>query len=110
VMYAGQIVESAPVQALFDDPQHPYTIGLLGSIPRLDVVRERLSTIEGSVPSPANQPAGCRFAPRCPFADAHCHAQQPPLRAMGPGHQVACWKAPVEHTMAPTQELADVQR
>jgi peptide/nickel transport system ATP-binding protein len=110
VMYAGQIVESAPVQALFDDPQHPYTIGLLGSIPRLDVVRERLSTIEGSVPSPANQPAGCRFAPRCPFADAHCHAQQPPLRALGPGHQVACWKAPVEQTMAPTQELADVQR
>ena len=110
VMYAGQIVESAPVQALFDDPQHPYTIGLLGSIPRLDVVRERLSTIEGSVPSPASQPAGCRFAPRCPFADAHCHASQPPLRSMGPGHQVACWKAPVELAGAPTQELADVQR
>jgi peptide/nickel transport system ATP-binding protein/oligopeptide transport system ATP-binding protein len=110
VMYAGQIVESAPVQALFDDPQHPYTIGLLGSIPRLDVVRERLSTIEGSVPSPANQPAGCRFAPRCPFADAHCHANQPPLRSMGPGHHVACWKAPVELAMAPTQELADAQR
>ena len=110
VMYAGQIVESAPVQALFDDPQHPYTIGLLGSIPRLDVVRERLSTIEGSVPSPDNQPAGCRFAPRCPFADAHCHARQPPLRAMGPGHQVACWKAPVEHAQALQQELADVAR
>ena len=110
VMYAGQIVESAPVQALFDDPQHPYTIGLLGSLPRLDVVRERLSTIEGSVPSPASQPAGCRFAPRCPFADAHCHARQPPLRAMGPGHQVACWKAPVEHAQALQQELADVAR
>ena len=96
VMYAGQIVESAPVQALFDDPQHPYTIGLLGSIPRLDVARERLSTIEGTVPSPANQPAGCRFAPRCPFADARCHANPPALRAIGVGHQVACWKAPVE--------------
>ena len=96
VMYAGKIVESAPVDALFRDPQHPYTIGLLGSIPRLDVDRERLSTIEGSVPSPANQPAGCRFAPRCPFADARCHAEEPPLRALGEAHQVACWKAPVE--------------
>jgi oligopeptide/dipeptide ABC transporter ATP-binding protein len=84
VMYAGKIVESAPVEALFDDPQHPYTIGLLGSIPRLDVERERLATIEGSVPSPASQPAGCRFAPRCPFADAHCHASQPPLRSWAP--------------------------
>jgi peptide/nickel transport system ATP-binding protein len=96
VMYAGQVVESAPVKALFDDPQHPYTIGLLGSIPRLDVQRARLATIEGSVPSPANQPAGCRFAPRCPFADARCHADAPPLREMGPSHKVACWKAPVE--------------
>ncbi|MBP8306862.1 MAG: ABC transporter ATP-binding protein [Burkholderiaceae bacterium] len=96
VMYAGKIVESAPVDALFNDPQHPYTIGLLGSIPRLDVDRERLATIEGSVPSPANQPVGCRFAPRCPFADARCHAQAPTLRELGSGHQVACWKAPVE--------------
>ena len=96
VMYAGQIVESAPVSALFNDPQHPYTIGLLGSIPRLDVERDRLSTIEGTVPSPARQPAGCRFAPRCPFSDARCHAEPPPLRMMAPGHQVACWLAPVE--------------
>ncbi len=96
VMYAGRIVESAPVGALFADPQHPYTIGLLGSIPRLDVDRERLSTIEGTVPSPANQPAGCRFAPRCPFADARCHAEEPTLRELGPAHRVACWKSPVE--------------
>ena len=96
VMYAGQIVESAPVSELFEDPQHPYTIGLLGSIPRLDVERQRLATIEGNVPSPARQPPGCRFAPRCPFSDARCHAQMPPLRAMGPAHQLACWKAPVE--------------
>ena len=96
VMYAGKVVEKAPVRSLFEDPQHPYTIGLLGSIPRLDVERERLATIEGSVPSPANQPAGCRFAPRCPFADARCHAEAPPLRDMAPEHQVACWKAPVE--------------
>jgi peptide/nickel transport system ATP-binding protein len=97
VMYAGQIVESAPVQMLFDDPQHPYTIGLLGSIPRLDQQRQRLATIEGSVPSASAFPAGCRFAPRCPFADARCHAEAPPLRALGGAdHQVACFKAPVE--------------
>jgi peptide/nickel transport system ATP-binding protein len=72
VMYAGRIVESADVNDLFADPQHPYTIGLLGSIPRINVDRERLATIEGTVPSPNNQPAGCRFAPRCPFAQAIC--------------------------------------
>ena len=96
VMYAGKIVESAPVEALFGDPQHPYTIGLLGSIPRLDVERERLATIEGTVPSPNNQPKGCRFSPRCPFADRRCHEEPPPLRSVGDGHLVACWKAPVE--------------
>ena len=83
VMYAGKIVEQAPVDALFADPQHPYTIGLLGSIPRLDVERERLATIEGTVPSPNHQPKGCRFAPRCPFADRRCHAEPPPLRELG---------------------------
>jgi peptide/nickel transport system ATP-binding protein/oligopeptide transport system ATP-binding protein len=96
VMYAGKIVESAPVKALFGDPQHPYTIGLLGSIPRLDVERERLATIEGTVPSPNNQPKGCRFSPRCPFADRRCREEPPPLREIGNGHQVACWHAPVE--------------
>ena len=96
VMYAGKVVESAPVDALFADPQHPYTIGLLGSIPRIEVDRERLSTIEGSVPSPNNQPKGCRFAPRCPFADPRCHLEPPPLRDLGTEHRVACWKAPVE--------------
>ncbi len=98
VMYAGRIVESADVNDLFADPQHPYTIGLLGSIPRIDVDRERLATIEGTVPSPNNQPAGCRFAPRCPFADRRCRLDPPPLRDIAPGHQVACWKAPVEVT------------
>ena len=99
VMYAGRIVERAPVRALFENPQHPYTIGLLGAIPRLDADRERLSTIEGTVPSPTNQPAGCRFSPRCPFADSRCQQEQPPLAAHGEGHVVACWKAPVESTM-----------
>ena len=96
VMYAGKIVESAPVADLFADPQHPYTIGLLGSIPRLDVDRERLSTIEGTVPSPNNQPKGCRFSPRCPFADRQCREEPPPLRDISTDHKVACWKAPVE--------------
>jgi peptide/nickel transport system ATP-binding protein/oligopeptide transport system ATP-binding protein len=97
VMYAGKIVESAPVKQLFADPQHPYTIGLLGSIPRLGEYRERLATIEGTVPSPANQPKGCRFSPRCPFSDARCRDEPPPLRVLEEGHAVACWKAPVEH-------------
>ena len=96
VMYAGRIVETAPVKSLFGDPQHPYTIGLLGSIPRLDVDRQRLSTIEGTVPSPTNQPKGCRFSPRCPFADRRCREEQPPLVKLGPNHHAACWKAPVE--------------
>ena len=97
VMYAGKIVEGGPVRDLFADPQHPYTIGLLGSIARMDVERERLATIEGMVPSPHNLPRGCRFAPRCPFADQRCHAEQPPLRDIVPGHRVACWRAPVEN-------------
>ncbi len=96
VMYAGQIVESAAVKTLFDDPQHPYTIGLLGSIPRIEETRERLATIEGTVPNPAQFPPGCRFAPRCPFATAQCRAEMPPMRQMGPGHFAACWRAPVE--------------
>ena len=96
VMYAGKIVESATVRGLFNDPQHPYTIGLLGSIPRLEIQQARLSTIEGVVPNPLHHLPGCRFAPRCPFAEARCHEAVPPLRGAGPGHQVACWRAPVE--------------
>ncbi len=96
VMYAGRVVERAPVAAVFDDPQHPYTIGLLGSVPRLDEERERLLAIEGSVPPPFALPPGCRFAPRCPFAVAACRAEMPALRGIGPGHGVACIRAPVE--------------
>ena len=96
VMYAGKIVETAPVRDLFGDPQHPYTIGLLGSIPRLDADRARLPTIEGTVPSPSNQPKGCRFSPRCPFADRRCREEPPPLLEISPGHHAACWKAPIE--------------
>jgi len=96
VMYAGRVVEKAPVQALFDEPQHPYTVGLLGSIPRLDIEQDRLASIEGQVPDPLRRPPGCRFAERCPFADAHCRAAEPQLREIAPGHGSACWKAPLD--------------
>ncbi|HEX7438477.1 MAG TPA: ABC transporter ATP-binding protein [Caldimonas sp.] len=96
VMYAGRVVERAPVAVLFEAPQHPYTVGLLGSIPRLDADQERLASIDGQVPSPLNPPQGCSFAPRCPFADAHCHAVAPVLLEVGAGHVAACWKAPLD--------------
>jgi oligopeptide/dipeptide ABC transporter ATP-binding protein len=96
VMYAGRVVEQAPVQALFDSPQHPYTIGLLGSIPRLDAERTRLASIEGQVPSPLRRPPGCSFADRCPFADAHCRSVAPALVEVASRHLAACWKAPLD--------------
>ena len=96
VMYAGRIVERAPVQLLFDAPQHPYTVGLLGSIPRLDGQRTRLASIEGQVPNPLLRTTGCSFAERCPFADAHCRAAVPALREVGALHLSACWKAPLD--------------
>jgi peptide/nickel transport system ATP-binding protein len=96
VMYAGRIVERAPVAALFDSPQHPYTVGLLGSVPRLDVQRTRLAAIDGQVPSPLRRTAGCSFAARCPFADARCRAEAPALREVGAQHASACWKAPLD--------------
>ena len=96
VMYAGKVVERAPVGALFETPQHPYTVGLLGSIPRLDADAVRLASIDGQVPSPFRPEPGCSFAPRCPFADAHCRAVAPGLRDLGERHLAACWKAPLE--------------
>jgi oligopeptide/dipeptide ABC transporter ATP-binding protein len=98
VMYAGKIVEMADVASIFNDAQHPYLLGLLASIPRLDADQERLSAIEGMVPPPHAMPKGCRFSPRCPLADARCTAEEPPLRELRPGHRVACWKAPLEAT------------
>ena len=95
VMYAGRIVEQAPVGALFAEPQHPYTIGLMGSIPQLHLDQDRLAAIEGQVPSPTAPPAGCRFHPRCPFVEPECRAAEPPLVEIAPGHLVACRRAPL---------------
>ena len=96
VMYAGRVVERAPGAAIFDDPQHPYTLGLLGSIPRLEHDRDRLLTIEGAVPPPFALPRGCRFHPRCVFAAAACEIDIPDLRMLSPDHEAACIRAPVE--------------
>lgn len=93
VMYAGKIVEEAPVGALFSRPQHPYTQGLIRSIPRIDTAathKSRLEAIAGVVPSLLDPASGCRFAPRCPFAQAVCLEAAPALREIAAGHKVAC--------------------
>jgi peptide/nickel transport system ATP-binding protein len=95
VMYAGKIVEAGPAAAVFDDPQHPYTIGLMSSLPALALPRRRLTTIPGLVPTVDTMPAGCRFSTRCPFAARAC-AQEPPLAKITPGHDVACHFVPIE--------------
>lgn len=95
VMYAGTIVETGPVERIFNDPQHPYTIGLMSSIPQLTKAQSRLSTVPGMVPTAQNMPKGCRFASRCPFAQAVC-STEPPLAAIEGDHQVACHFAPLE--------------
>lgn len=92
IMYAGQIVESGPVDAIFHNPKHPYTQGLLASIPRLDQTRERLSVIQGTVPNATQFPKGCRFASRCAIAQEKCQ-MQPPLEEIEPLHHTACWLA-----------------
>jgi oligopeptide transport system ATP-binding protein len=92
VMYAGQVVEDAPIDDIFADPRHPYTLGLLNSIPRLDrPVTTELVPIEGSPPDLVNRPSGCPFQPRCPFAVARSLEERPPLEEIRPGHRVACW-------------------
>jgi len=100
VMYAGEIVERAAVDELFANPQHPYTVGLLGSIPRLDRRTSHLATIEGMVPNMADPPKGCRFAARCPFAEDACIAAPPPLVSLSPGHWSRCIRAPLERLVS----------
>jgi peptide/nickel transport system ATP-binding protein len=100
VMYAGRKVEEADVETLFALPLHPYTHGLMASIPRLAVLGgdmaasdERLAEIPGSVPPLTNLPPGCVFAPRCAYADDQCRAAYPPYEQRQPGHWAACWHA-----------------
>jgi len=96
VMYASRIVEKAPKGQLFAEPFHPYTRGLLQSLPRLDVSAKRLEVIPGTVPEPLYFPAGCKFHPRCPIGhkDKRCRTVEPELREVQPGRYVACWYAP----------------
>ena len=95
VMYAAKVAEEAPVADLFKEPLHPYTQGLLRSIPRIDLdatERRRLETIPGTVPTLRGEIApGCRFAPRCPFVKSVCTEQDPALKEVKPGHKVSCW-------------------
>ena len=93
IMYAGKIVEEAPVDELYANPLHPYTLGLLRSIPPLEGEAERLESIPGEVPDLINLPSGCNFSPRCPLADERCWQTEPELLEVSPGHRVACWKA-----------------
>jgi peptide/nickel transport system ATP-binding protein len=99
VMYSGKIVERAPVAAIFAEPEHPYTIGLLGSIPQLHIEQDRLAAIEGQVPNAMAAVRGCRFHPRCPFAIERCVREEPPLVEVREGHFAACWRAPLDASM-----------
>lgn len=92
VMYAGKVVEQAAVNDIFANPMHPYTLGLLGSIPKLHQVTERLEAIPGVVPNPYHMPTGCRFNPRCDHAKDICREREPELVEYEDGHQAACWK------------------
>jgi peptide/nickel transport system ATP-binding protein len=109
VMYAGKVVEEAPVGELFRKPLHPYTQGLIRSIPRIDTaatVKPRLETIKGTVPKLISPPPGCRFAPRCAFAMDECRAATPPLIEVSPGHKVACVLYKHGVIPAPATEMA----
>lgn len=92
VMYASKVAEYGNVDQIFYNPKHPYTIGLLNSIPKLNKNKEKLSTIEGNVPAPTNYPKGCHFCTRCTFAIEKCWTEQPPLFQIEPGHTAACWR------------------
>jgi oligopeptide/dipeptide ABC transporter ATP-binding protein len=91
-MYAGLILEEAPVGEIYANPQHPYTRGLLECIPRVGERRERLTPIEGNVPKAGSLEEGCSFLERCPESFAPCRGAIPPLKEVQPGHMVRCWQ------------------
>ena len=94
IMYAGKIVEQGSARDIYGSPRHPYTVGLLGSLPRLDRPRlSKLVPIEGQPPDLINLPGGCAFRPRCPWAVARCEQEAPPLMPAGPDHWSACWQS-----------------
>jgi oligopeptide/dipeptide ABC transporter ATP-binding protein len=93
VMYAGKVVEQGFTADIFKEPRHPYTVGLLNSIPDLHENKERLNAIPGVVPSPDNFPKGCRFQDRCPIVIDKCRTDEPPLDEIGKGHKAACWRS-----------------
>ena len=109
VMYAGQIVERAPADVLFEAPEHPYMVGLMASIPRLDRRVERLAAIDGVLPDMTAPPIGCRFADRCPFADEDCRAAPPPVVELGGGRWSRCFKAPLERLVLSQLDLVQRQ-
>jgi peptide/nickel transport system ATP-binding protein len=90
IMYLGRVVETAPAEALFAEPNHPYTRALLAEVPRIDVRRRRFEPIKGEIPSPLDPPPGCHFHPRCPFAMARCKVERPALKSIAPGRMSAC--------------------
>ena len=92
VMSAGEVVEYADTHPLFRQPLHPYTLGLLESIPKINVKADRLYNIKGMIPAPKDYPKGCRFAPRCEHCQTRCFEEKPPLFDMGEGRKVRCWK------------------
>jgi peptide/nickel transport system ATP-binding protein len=97
VMYAGRVVEEGPVEKIFENPQHPYTKGLLESTPKLGEKRKRLGSIPGTVPSPSNLPKGCKFAPRCPVAMDICFREEPTLKTMADGSRNRCFLHQLDH-------------
>ena len=90
IMYLGRIVESAPTEALFATPSHPYTQALLNEVPRIDVRRREYEPIRGEIPSPMDPPSGCHFHPRCPYSMTRCELESPEIREIEPGHFSAC--------------------
>jgi oligopeptide/dipeptide ABC transporter ATP-binding protein len=104
-MYAGQLVEVAPVARIFAAPRHPYTQALIAALPTSGQARGSLRVIEGQVPELSAPPVGCRFSPRCPVRREECD-RVPPLALAGPGHSIACWSDPATRAAAGTSGMA----